>query len=136
MASKKGALLTRESILAAEDVQVEDVDVPEWGGVVRVRGLTGMQRDAFESEIVVQNGKNTERNTHNLRARLIALAVVDEAGARMFTHHDVDALGAKSARALDRVFEAASRLSGLSAGDVDELAENFVEGQSDGSISV
>jgi hypothetical protein len=133
--AKTVALLTKEQILAIDDVQVRDVEVPEWGGVVRVRGLTGTQRDAFESEVVVLNGSNTQRNLRNIRARLVAITAVDDKGARLFTHKDVDALGAKSARALDRVFSAASELSGLSAADVEELAENFADGQSDGSIS-
>jgi hypothetical protein len=133
--AKTVALLTKEQILAIDDVQVRDVEVPEWGGVVRVRGLTGTQRDAFESEVVVLNGSNTQRNLRNIRARLVAITAVDDKGARLFTHKDVDALGAKSARALDRVFSAASELSGLSAADVEELAENFADGQSDGSTS-
>lgn len=133
--ANKGALLTRDQILQADDLRSEDVPVPEWGGVVRVRGLTGTQRDAFESDVVVMNGRDVQRNTRNIRARLVALTVVDEEGKRLFTHQDVEALGNKSARALDRVFSAASSLSGLSDADVEELAENFADGQSDGSIS-
>ena len=30
------ALLTRDEILAADDIKTEDVEVPEWGGDVRV----------------------------------------------------------------------------------------------------
>lgn len=32
--------LSQEEILAADDVVYDDVQVPEWGGVVRVRSLT------------------------------------------------------------------------------------------------
>jgi len=137
MAEKKraGGLLTKEEILTSEDLNWRDVQVPEWGGVVRVRALTGTQRDAFESEVVVMNGRDVQRNTRNIRARLVSLTVVDEDGKPVFHHTDIDALGNKSAKALDRVFSAASELSGLSEADVEELAENFVSGQSDGSIS-
>ena len=34
-------LLTRDAILAAADIQTETVPVPEWGGEVAVRPLTG-----------------------------------------------------------------------------------------------
>ena len=30
-------LLSKTAILAAQDLQTEDVEVPEWGGAVRVR---------------------------------------------------------------------------------------------------
>lgn len=118
-------LLGREAILAANDLPTEDVNVPEWGGVVRVRTLTGAQRDAFEAEIVTTNGRKVERNTYNIRAKLVAASVVGEDGKLLFSRADVEALGAKSAAALDRVFDAASRLSGISDEDVQELAENL-----------
>ena len=50
--------LTRDAILQATDLTFEDVAVPEWGGVVRVRGLTGTERDAFEASVVGRQGSN------------------------------------------------------------------------------
>ena len=38
-------LLSKEQILAAEDLPHKDVPVPEWKGTVRVRALTGFERD-------------------------------------------------------------------------------------------
>jgi len=118
-------LLTREAILQAQDLPYEDVAVPEWGGVVRVRALTGAERDRFEASIVEQRGKGGPRlNTQNIRAKLVALTVVDEHGNRIFTDDDVEALGRKSAAALNRVFEVAQRLSGLTQADMEELEKN------------
>ena len=119
------ALLSKESILAAQDTATDVVAVPEWGGAVRVRGLTGVERDAFESAVVQRNGKDVRTNTRNIRARMVVLSVIDEAGARMFSFHDIEALGEKSARALDRIFAVAMRLSGLRDEDVTEMAEDF-----------
>lgn len=129
------AYLTRDAILQADDLLVEDVEVPEWGGVVRVRGLTGAERDAFESEIVELRGKKAKLNTQNFRAKLVRRSVVDEDGQRLFSDHDAQLLGQKSASALQRVFDVAQRLSGLSETDVEELIGNFDEGQSDDSTS-
>lgn len=119
------SLLSKEAILAAQDVTTEVVEVPEWGGSVRVRGLTGSERDAFEGEVIQRNGKDVKTNTRNIRARLVVLSVVNGDGSRMFSFHDIEALGEKSARALDRIFAVASKLSGLRDEDVAELAENF-----------
>lgn len=129
-------LLTRDQILGASDLRYEDVDVPEWGGMVRVRGLTGAERDRFEASITEQQGKRIKMNTANIRARLVAMAAVDEAGKPLFVERDVAALGSKCASALDRLFDAARRLSGLSDGDVEELEKNSAGGQSGDSISV
>ena len=113
-------MLTKDQILAANDLTKETVDVPEWGGPVFVRVLTGAERDAFESEAVGDRrvGKS------NVRAQLCARAICDERGDRLFSDDEVGALAAKSAAALDRVFEAASRLNGLSGRDVEELEKN------------
>jgi hypothetical protein len=47
-------LLSKSAILCANDLQTEDVDVPEWGGAVRVRSFTGRELDAFEASISQQ----------------------------------------------------------------------------------
>lgn len=136
MASKsKVVFLNREAILAAEDLPRELVEVPEWGGAVYVRALTGAERDQFEASIVEQRGRDVRMNMRNIRAKLVALTVVDEDGQRIFTDDDVAALGGKSAAALDRLFAVAQRLSGLSKEDVEELAKNSESGQSADSIS-
>lgn len=128
-------ILTRDDILRADDIQAEIVDVPEWGGQVRVKGLSGTERDRFEQDSIDQRGKANKLNLANIRARLLVLCLVDEQGNRLFQRSDIDLLGQKSAVALNRVFEAARRLSGLNQEDVEELAENFDDGQSDNSTS-
>lgn len=129
------ALLTREQILGADDLPTEDVDVPEWGGTVRLRTLTGTERDAFEASSVQQAGKVRRININNIRARLVALCIVGEDGNRMFSDTDIKALGAKSSKALDRVFDAASKMNGLSDEDVEKLAEGFGDAQSESATT-
>lgn len=125
-------LLTKDAILGADDRPTVDVEVPEWGGTVRVRALSGAERDAYEVALAGVRPDGSRRiNLVNVRARLIALTVVDEAGARMFTDKDAEALGAKSATAMQRVFEAAQKLSGLTEDDIEELAEGFADAPSE-----
>lgn len=127
--------LTREQILGAEDLETEVVDVPEWGGQVLVRGMTGTERDAFEASIVEMRGKQSRVDMRNIRAKLVAKSIVDEEGKLLFSDADVRALGQKSASALDRVFTAAQRVSGISDTDVEELAKNSESDQSGDFIS-
>ena len=128
-------LLSRDAILEAKDLQHEDVYVEEWGGAVRVRSLTGTERDAFEASVVEQRGKNTKMNLRNIRAKLVALTVVDDEGNRLFSDADAKLLGQKSASALDKIFEVAQRLSGLRDEDVEELAKNSDDDLSEDFIS-
>lgn len=118
------ALLTREQILQANDLPKEQVDVPEWGGTVCVRALTGAERDAYEAQCLEKRGKNYVANLRNLRAKLSALSLCDDGGNPLFTEDDITQLGGKAAAALDRIFEVAKRLSGLGSEDVEELAKN------------
>lgn len=126
------ALLSRDQIFDADDLTTQDVPVPEWGGEVRIKMLTGAERDRFEQSTVDMRGNKPTQNLANLRARLVALCVVDEHGARMFSKDDVGRLGSKSAAALDRVFDAASKLNGMSEADIEELTEGF-DNDPDGS---
>jgi len=128
-------LLTRETILAADDLGRELVNVPEWGGDVYVRGLTGKERDAFEAGMIDQRGKSQTVNLQNIRAKLAGLSICDESGKRIFTDADLAALAGKSAVALNRVFEVARRLSGLGDDDVKELAKELEENPFAGSPS-
>lgn len=118
------ALLTREQILAAQDIRYDTVQVPEWGGEVRLRSMTGADRDEYEQWLIANRGPDDRANIRNLRARLVSLSIVDEAGQRLFSDADIEALGGRSSAALDRVAEAASRLNALAQRDVEALAKN------------
>lgn len=117
-------MLSKDKILNSDDLQTEIVHVPEWDGDVMVCSLTGVQRDHFEETIVRKRGKNIDVNMHNLRAKLVALSVVDKDGSRIFTDADAIALGKKNASAIQRIYDVAARLSGLSKDDVEELVKN------------
>ena len=115
-------MLNRDTILKADDLPRELVEVPEWGdGGVWVRTLKGCERDSFEQSLV---GKKQKMSLENVRARFAVLTICDESGTRLFTDADAKALGDKSAAALDRVFAVAQRLNGFSSDDVEELAGN------------
>lgn len=128
------ALLSKQDILAANDLKTEEVHVPEWGGSVLVRTLSGRERDEFEQSTV--DHKNGKPNLENFRAKLVAMCVVDENGQRLFqTKAEVAMLGNKSVAALQRIFNKAQELNGFSEKDVEELTEGFDEDPDAPSIS-
>lgn len=128
--------LTKDQILEANDLKTEVVDVPEWGGTVRVRTMTGADRDAFEASLMhIQADGQRKPDLSNMRGKLVALTLVDDVGNLMFGMPDIDRLSLKSASALDRVFAVAQRLNGLGVVAEAEAAKNSQPGPSEGSIS-
>ena len=127
--------LKRDDILAVKDIQVELVPVPEWGGEVYIKGMSGIERDAFEASVIEQKGNKQKINMANVRAKLAAQTLCDEDGNRLFNDADIKELGKKSASALQRVFEVAQRLSGIGDADVQELAGELQENPTDDSLS-
>lgn len=114
-------LLNRDQILQVKDLKFDEIECPEWGGSVRIRSMTGVERDAFEQAIV---GSDKKANFNNIRAKLVAMVSVDAEGKRLFTDADLKALGEKNAAPLNRLFTAAQRLSGLTEADVEAAAKN------------
>jgi hypothetical protein len=131
----KSSLLSKAAILAADDLEYEELEVPQWGGTVRIRALSGTERDAFENSMYQQRGKDLVRNAANIRAKLVARSVVDDEGERIFADQDVNALGKKSAAALDRIFEVAARLSRINEDDVEAMGKPSEDDPSEGSTS-
>src|SRR5688572_25748018 len=119
--------LTREQILEADDTRYETVECPEWGGDVRLRSISGTKRDAYEQSLVEERGTSRKMNLRNARAKLIILCAIDETGRPLFTSEDLRGLGNKNAAPLDRLFDAARKLTGMSDNDVEKLTENFGE---------
>jgi hypothetical protein len=130
-----GGFLGRDAILDADDRKYDAVDCPEWGGKVRVRSLTGTQRDAYEGSLIEGRGADRKMNLANARAKMVVLAVVDGEGRQLFTADDVRALGRKNAAPIERIFDAARRLSGMSEEDVEKLTENFGDDPNDEGTS-
>jgi hypothetical protein len=110
----------RDSILAADDSHRTKVDVPEWGTSLYVRDMSGGERDQWEM-VAFKDGKVSPEH---FRAKLLVRCLCDEQGQRVFQDSDTEALSAKSATVLARLYEVAARVNGLTQGDVDELTKN------------
>lgn len=111
-------MLSRDSILSAKDFDYKDIEVPEWGGTVRLRGLSAAERDNFEANLA------QTQDLSNLRSRLVVLALIDEEGNRLFKDSEAKALGEKNALVIMRLFEIVRDLSGMSDEDLQEAQGN------------
>lgn len=113
-------LLTSEK---ATTIPRERLELPELGGFVFVKGMTGGERDEFEKSCRDPKG----RLRGNTRARLAVRTVVNEDGSRVFSDDDIQMVGRIRVDVLQKIFNLAQKLSGISDADVEELG-----GDSDG----
>lgn len=104
--------LTKDQILGVVDFKYEEVDVPEWGGSVRLRGLSAAERDEFEASVGVS------QDLTNMRSRLVVNCLIDEDGNRLFKTSEAKQLGEKNATVMNRLFDKCRELSGMSDNDL------------------
>lgn len=128
--------LSRDAILAVDDIQTREVFVPEWGDSVFIKGMTGAERDAFEA---ANRDSSGNQKLTNFRARFLVRCIVNENGTRIFSDADAAALGKKSSGALNRLWDVSNELNGTSEEAQDETEGNSgtdeTEGGSDSPFS-
>ena len=100
--------LKLSDILSANDLEVEAIDVPEWGGRVFVHGLSGNARDEINQRM------DSGESLVGLRALIASRGLCDEDGTEWtLTVKQVHELGEKSAGVLERIVDRIQDLSGL-----------------------
>lgn len=121
--------LSKKAILAAKDTKLKGpVAVPEWGGDVYFRTISGLERDQFEDAY-------SEQKMKAFRARFLVLTISDENGERLFADNEIEALGQKSSVVINRLFDEAWQHNAFTQEAVDALGEGSSPGQSEGSTS-
>lgn len=109
--------LSAGDIFATDDIEIVAVPVPEWGGVVYVKAMSGLDRERYFDSIKRIEGYGKKERTviiHPLStAKLVAATACNENGQLLFTHLDVEKLAKKSSKALQRLVDASAKLNGL-----------------------
>ena len=102
----------KEEILAFDDRASVEIEVPEWGGrKVCLQEMSAGDRDQWELDAAAQ--VRAGGRPKHVRAGLVARCMVDETGARVFDDAQIEDLSKKSAKALDRLYDACTRLNAL-----------------------
>ena len=122
-------LLNFDDIVASQDKEYQDVDVPEWGGTVRIATMSGEDRDRWELSMM-QSDDSSERGFKlnfdaYSRVRLVALCLVDNDFNRIFvTKEQIEKLSQKSGKIMDLLYDVAQRVNGITNEDIDDLEKN------------
>lgn len=132
------ALLGKKQIDEAVDRKWEDVDVPEWGGQVRVVELTAADRGYIEAGSVVAQGQNATLKVESLktyRTKLVAFGLVDENFERLYSNKEIAELDKKSGKVIERLAAKVQELSLMGRYAVKEAEGNSEAAQSGSSVS-
>jgi hypothetical protein len=134
------SLLTKADIFKADDLPSKIVDVPEWGGQVKVRACMASERDEYEdsmytTEVQPDGQVTTVKNFTNAKARLVVKCVIDEEGKRVFDDIEAVHVGKKVAGAVNRIFTVIQDLSGWSKAGQKAIEKNLGAGQNESSPS-
>ncbi|THV27943.1 hypothetical protein [Glycomyces paridis] len=120
------ALMTAEDIEAFDDIEYDDIPVPEWGGrKVRIRGLSGEDWAHLTGAALVATGRDVSIRVNIIaeqKIRVVAACLVGPDMEPLFTRDKIRVLGKKSAAAIERLYDKAQELSGQGE-DAVEAAE-------------
>jgi len=131
--------LTRDQILGIVDRKQKVVDVPEWGGEVIIKEMSGADRAEYMASIIKfeTNEKGevvAEPDPANGDAKLLSYCLIDEDGNRLFTRDDIEALGAKNGEVLERLANEALNLNAIDKEAVDDAKGESEPTQNSDSI--
>lgn len=123
--------LTREQILdGAKKAKIGQLPlvVPELGGTIFVRGMSGKERDKFEEGLRIRKGSRAgQSDLLQFRAKLACKVIVSEDGVRLLNDgpDDITILGDLPAGVLDRIIAKCTDQSGLAQEEVADMGNDF-----------
>lgn len=124
-----GKLLTRDQVLAASDVETEEVEVPEWGekgDTVLVKGLDALYVSKLLQSGFIETKPDGSQEADISKLDFIDLAarsLVDENGERLLTRAEAKRMGEKSFAVIARIATRSLALSGLTEEEAEEETE-------------
>jgi hypothetical protein len=123
--------LTRDEILKTNDIQVNEIEVPEWGGSVFIKQLTRAQQDSY---LKMQMGKTRMKQDTRAKnqeiigaelyghdAYLCSRGICDENGKAIFKDSDIQSLKKKNGAVIGRIAKEIIAFSDMAGDDIDKV---------------
>lgn len=108
-----------EDDLFASRPRFDVLYIPELERNVRIRYMTGKEVDAYRQSVTIGTGQNMTINQKGMRAKLAVLALANADGSRMFKDTDIHRVGTWESMVLERIFDRARKINGLTNDDTD-----------------
>lgn len=110
--------LNKHQIFACNDLKESYVDMPEWGGKIKIKALSVQEQLDYDA-FLASKPKEVEMALH-----LIIIACIDENGNKLFDENDLPLLKKKNSANLFKIVSEILKLNKQDANDVDDLAKN------------
>jgi len=124
----------RDKILAADDIEIEHVPVPEWDVTVDVKSLTIDEQQRFLDAVRKRGVEGFEVDRKKFAIQLLIRTVIDpDTGKQVLEQADAETLATKSSKPVMRLFEVAANLAGLGDDQVDKTIAELKGTASDDS---
>ena len=121
-------IVTAEEFLTSPALErpKEDIPVPELGEgkVIPVWGMTPKEKTAWEDRQSRLPKSQKAAHLLQVRQRWVVECCRNDDGSKIFTIGQIEALGERSGVVMERLVNAALRLSGTSGEDLEKLAKN------------
>ncbi len=128
-------VLTLTDMLASE-LQRDEVDCPEWGGIVYVQELTAANRTAMTKKLTDGRGGMDWNKIDQFAPFLLVHGVLNPDGHLYLSNDDAKKLcQASSSKVVDRIAKAIAALSGLTKEAQTEKVKNSLTVPTDDSPS-
>lgn len=114
--------LLKEDIINRDDRTLTKINVPEWGGHIYIRPLSGIERVAYEESVAAL--PKDEKNGIQVITRFLAMVLTDSKGDRLFSENDHNELAKKRWDVIMRIFNKAGRINAIDEKSIDELEKN------------
>jgi len=121
-------ILSFEEIMQADDLDTEKVPVPEWGGAVLMKTMSGKNRDDYIQILqgrMVGTGKGRKlSNYRGLSASLLQQCLIKKDESPLFTAAQIKDLQGKNGAVISRLVEKAQEMNGLTDDEVEKISGN------------
>lgn len=111
-------LLNKNDIFASKDLTFREVEIPQWGGNVRIKVMSIAEQIAFERL------NKSKKDDSELVFALLSQCCVDEDGNHLFNEDDISELNKKSSTPVLVLFKACLDLNSMNQVDLDKQAKN------------
>lgn len=116
--------LTKDMIAKADDLQPVPVDVPEWDGRIYMRAMSSGEREQWFKDWTALKGGDESTQVDKLRERYLVRTLSDADGNLLFDDASMEILAAKNAVVVDRLFDKAQEINGITESKVEDAAGN------------
>lgn len=117
--------LTRDQILSNKSFRSKTIQIDEWGGEVRLKAISGAEREALEDAVYERIGDKLQvKKGASLLTALLLRSMCDDDGNRLFQDGDIEFIRGIDSVTLNKLFKVAADVNGLSGEEEREIEKN------------